>query len=67
MRTNIVLDDDLMREAMALSSSTTKKDVIHEALSLYVRFKRRKDLLELSGQVKLHPDYDHKALREIGQ
>ena len=56
---------DLMQRAMALSSSTTKKDVIHEALRLYVRLKSRKNLMELAGQIRLCPDYDHKALREV--
>ena len=37
MRTNIVLDDDLLAEAMAATGATTKTDAIHEALRRMVR------------------------------
>jgi Arc/MetJ family transcription regulator len=63
MRTNIELDDDLMREAQRLSGLTTKKDTVHEALRYFVRAKRRRSLLELQGEVELAPGYDYKALR----
>ena len=32
MRTNIVIDDELLNEAFSVSSVKTKKDLIHEAL-----------------------------------
>ncbi len=32
MRTNIVLDDDLMEEALAVTGARTKKEVVHLAL-----------------------------------
>lgn len=65
MRTNIVLDDELINEAMELSGSKAKKDVVHEALRLYVRFKKRKDLTELVGRVQLRQDFNHKKFREV--
>jgi len=37
---------------------------VHLAPSERVR-RRRKDLLDLSGKVKLRPDFDHKAMRRI--
>ncbi len=63
MRTNIVLDDRLVSEAMKLSNSSTKKDLIHEALSLYIQFKKRKDLRDLKGKIRFADDYDHKQNR----
>lgn len=36
MRTNVVLDDVLVAEAMRLSGATTKKEVIHLALKKLV-------------------------------
>jgi len=65
MRTNIVLDDDLMREAMEASDLKTKKDVIHEALRLYVRFRKRKKLTDLAGKVRLRDGYDYKESRTL--
>ena len=39
MRTNVVLDDKLVEEAMRCSGLTTKRAVIEEALRLLVRLK----------------------------
>jgi Arc/MetJ family transcription regulator len=36
MRTNIVLDEDLLAKAMQYSTARTKRAVIHEALATYV-------------------------------
>jgi Arc/MetJ family transcription regulator len=65
MRTNIVLDDELVKKAFAVSEARTKKELVHEALRLYVTFKERKDLSELAGQIEFHKDFNHKKLREL--
>jgi len=41
MRTNIVLDDQLVREALKLSGRKTKKDVVNFALQKLVQTLRR--------------------------
>jgi Arc/MetJ family transcription regulator len=64
MRTNIVLDDDLMEEAFRYTDATTKKDLIHEALRELIRVRRRRSLLELKGRIQFHDGYDHRALRD---
>ena len=63
MRTNIVLDEKLVKEALELSTATTKKDLIHEALQLYIQFKKRKDIRELKGKIRFSDDYDYKRSR----
>jgi Arc/MetJ family transcription regulator len=63
MRTNIVLDDDLLSEAIRVTGIKTKKDVVHEALRLLVATRTRKSLLDLAGKIELAPGYDYKALR----
>ena len=63
MRTNIVLDEKLVKEALELSTSLTKKDLIHEALQLYVQFKKRKDIRELKGKIRFSDAYDYKRSR----
>jgi len=65
MRTNIVIDDDLLDEAFAVSNAKTKKDLIHEALREYIRLKRCKDMTELAGAVKFYKNYDHKNMRKL--
>ena len=64
MRTNIVLDDNLLKEAFSVSTAKTKKQLIHEALRELVHLRKRKDLTELAGLVEFHEGFDHKALRK---
>ncbi len=52
MRTNIELDDALVRQALDLSHIKTKKEVIQEALKNYVSWMKKKQLLGLKGHVK---------------
>jgi len=68
MRTNIVLDDDLVAEAMKLSGAKTKRATIELALRQLVESGRRREaqrrLLELRGREDLiDPDYDLIAVR----
>ena len=64
MRTNIVLDDDLMAEAMVLSRAKTKKEVISNALQEFVMNRKRLNLLDLDGKIEFSEGYDYKRLRE---
>ena len=61
MRTNIVIDDSLMAEAMRLSCIKTKKGVIDQALRLLVQIKRQEAVRQLKG--KLHWDGDLEKMR----
>jgi Arc/MetJ family transcription regulator len=63
MRTNIEIDDELMEEAFRLTNVRTKKELVHLALIEFVKAKKKKDLLELSGKIQFHEGYNHKALR----
>ena len=65
MRTNIDIDDALLKEAFSFSDAKTKKELIHEALNEFIRIRKRKDLTELAGKVQFRKDYDHKALRTL--
>ena len=63
MRTNIVLNDELVNEAFELTGLRTKRELVHLALQELVRQRRKRDLTELSGKVRLVDDFNHKALR----
>ena len=63
MRTNIVLDDALVKEAFRHSKATTKKDLVHEALRELIRARSGKALLALRGKIRFADGYDHKRLR----
>lgn len=63
MRTNIVLDDDLVREAFRYSRAKTKKDLVREALQELIRVRSRKSLLDLRGKIRFSDRYDYRLLR----
>ena len=64
MRTNIWLDEILVKEAFKLTNVKTKKDLINLALKEFVESKKRLNLLDLDGKIEFAPDYDYKKLRE---
>ena len=63
MRTNIVLDHELVAEAARLSGISTKKELVHEALRVLIATKKRKSLLDLRGKIELAPGYDPAGLK----
>ena len=63
MRTNVVIDDRLIDEALRLSKIKTKKEVIHLALEEFVRNRKRLDLKQLKGKIEFAKGYDYKKLR----
>jgi Arc/MetJ family transcription regulator len=65
MRTNIVLNDDLIEEAFKYSSNiTTKKELVETALLEYVNNRKRKNLKELKGKIFFRDGYDYKSMRQ---
>lgn len=64
MRTNIVLDEELVDEAFRYAGVRTKRELVDLALREFVENHRRRDVRELRGKVNMDPDYDYKALRE---
>ena len=58
MRTNIDIDDDLMRNAMKAAGKSTKKDTVEEGLRLLLRRKQMSRILELEGKVRWAGDLD---------
>lgn len=51
MRTNIVIDEELIQQALKLSNTKTKKEVVEQALKNYVAYLKRRQLLSLKGKV----------------
>ena len=51
MRTNIILDDELITEAQKLTSLPTKKAVVDEALRTLIRLKKQETILSLRGKI----------------
>jgi Arc/MetJ family transcription regulator len=65
MRTNIVINDELMQEAFKYSQNiSTKKALIESALREYVNTRKRKTFRNLRGKIQFQDDYDYKAMRQ---
>lgn len=58
MRTNIVIDNDLMTEAQRLTGIKTKKDTVDEALKLLVRMQKQRALRKFRGKLQWDGDLD---------
>jgi len=65
MRTNVVLNDSLIKEAfMYAQTISTKRELIEIALKEYVDTRKRKNIKDLRGKIKFRDDYNYKAMRK---
>ena len=62
MRTNIVIDDQLMKKAMRVSGASTKREAVQQGLELIVRLAEQERLIRES-RGKFHWEGDLKAMR----
>jgi Arc/MetJ family transcription regulator len=58
MRTNIVIDDELMEQALKVSGLPTKKAVVEAGLQLLIQVKGQSGVRRLRGKVKWEGDLD---------
>lgn len=58
MRTNIVIDDELMEEALKISQLKTKKAAVEEGLKLLVQRKKQENIKNLRGKLKWKGDLE---------
>ncbi|MEZ5538690.1 MAG: type II toxin-antitoxin system VapB family antitoxin [Pseudomonadales bacterium] len=56
MRTNIVIDDSLMSNALKVSGLKTKKDAVEEGLRLLVQRNAQREIRKLRGQIHWEGD-----------
>ncbi len=52
MRTNVVIDDRLMEDALKLSGFRTKKEAVEAGLKLLVKFNRQEKIKDFRGKLK---------------
>lgn len=64
MRTNIVIDDELMAQAMRYTGLDTKRAVVHEALRTLVALRTQEDVRTLRGRLRWEGDLDQMRLDE---
>jgi Arc/MetJ family transcription regulator len=64
MQITLNLDEALLDEALHLTNLTTQEELVNLALQELVRSRRKKNLLDLAGQIQFTEDFDYKTLRE---
>jgi Arc/MetJ family transcription regulator len=57
-----VIDDELIKEAMALGNIKTKKEAVEAGLRLFVKIKRQEQLRSLRGKLKWEGDLEKMRL-----
>jgi Arc/MetJ family transcription regulator len=58
MRTNIIIEDDLMKKAQNLTGLKTKKATIEEALKLLIAIKQQSSIRSVRGKLHWEGDLD---------
>ena len=58
MRTNIVIDDKLMADALKATGLTTKKEAVEQGLKLLVQRNKQQAIRKLRGKLKWEGDLD---------
>ncbi len=58
MRTNIEIDDELMKQALEKTGLKTKKAVVEEGLKRLIASKSQEELLKYFGKLKWEGDLD---------
>ena len=56
MRTNIVIDDSLMNEALRFSGLNTKKEAVEEGLKALIRLKKQENIKNFRGKLQWEGD-----------
>jgi Arc/MetJ family transcription regulator len=62
MRTNIVIDDELLNEAMRLSGLKTKRAVVEEGLRKLIRLKNQEKMLHLPKNIRWEGNLEESRL-----
>lgn len=58
MRTNIVIDDELMREALQATGLKTKREAVEQGLKVLVRFAQQDEIRKFRGRLSWQGDLE---------
>jgi len=67
MRTNIDIDDGLMRQAMRTTGARTKRAAVEEGLRLLIRTRGQRSIRRLRGKVAWDGDLDESRRSRIAK
>ena len=58
MRTNIVINDELMNQALKATGLNTKKEVVELGLKLLIKREKQQSIRDLRGKIKWEGNLD---------
>ena len=56
MRTNIVIDDELMKQVLKLTGLKTKREAVEQGLKTLLRLKRQEQIRDYRGKLQWEGD-----------
>ena len=62
MRTNIVIDDELMADALRLTGISTKREAVETGLRLLIRLKKQEAIKQFKGKLAWEGNLDEMRL-----
>ncbi|MBN1305714.1 MAG: type II toxin-antitoxin system VapB family antitoxin [Anaerolineales bacterium] len=65
MRTNIVLDEDLVKRAKELTGIRTKRELVHEALLTLILLREQAELRQYRGKLTWEGNLDEQRQTRI--
>lgn len=65
MRTNIEIDDDLMRDAMRASGAPTKRAAVEQGLRMLIAVRGQQAIRRLRGKVRWTGDLESSRLGRV--
>jgi Arc/MetJ family transcription regulator len=67
MRTNIEIDDRLMRQAMRTSGARTKRAAVEEGLRLLIQTRSQRSIRRLRGKVRWDGELEESRLSRVAR
>jgi Arc/MetJ family transcription regulator len=58
MRTNIVIDDELMKQVLKLTGLKTKREAVEQGLKTLLRLKKQEKIRQYRGKLQWEGDLD---------
>jgi len=65
MRTNIILDDDLIQRARQLTGIKTKREVVQEALRILIQMREQTNVRKLRGKLHWEGNLDEQRITRL--
>ena len=62
MRTNIVIDDDLMRDALKATGAKTKREAVELGLRTLLKLRKQQQIKTLRGRINWQGDLEQMRL-----